>query len=116
MKSIFIFTIYVLFSLAGLTLIKMGGNSSGYTIKMLQFNVSIKTIAGLFFYGMSFLWYVFFISKMQISLVMPILTAINTCAVIAIGILVFGEKLNFGQLLGLGIIIVGVFLLGVFSK
>ena len=56
MKSIFIFTIYVLFSLAGLTLIKMGGNSSGYTIKMLQFNVSIKTIAGLFFYGMSFLW------------------------------------------------------------
>ncbi len=116
MKEIAFCVTYMLLSLAGMTFIKMGGHSSIYGIKIFNFIISIKTVIGIFFYGLSFLLYTFVISKMQLSIIIPIITAINTCAIVIIGILIFKEIVNLGQTVGIAIVIVGVFVMGFFSK
>ncbi|MCR4924825.1 MAG: hypothetical protein K5917_00895 [Clostridiales bacterium] len=116
MKNIVECVVYLLLALAGMTLIKMGGRSSGQFIHLLGFSVSLQTIAGMFFYGLSFLLYTFLISKMQLSITIPVLSMVSNCAVVMIGMIVFKEVLKPGQIVGITIMIAGVFIMGFFSK
>lgn len=116
MKNICICIIYLLLTLTGTTLIKMGGQSQTYNIHISPFlSFSPMTIAGIFFYGLSFLIYTFLISKMQISITMPVISATYSCALVVIGIILFKEVVNSGQLIGLGIIAIGILILGIWS-
>lgn len=116
MKYISICVLYILLTLIGMTLIKMGGRSSDFYIQILHFIINIKILIGIFFYGLSFLLYTFVISKMQLSITMPLLAAINSCAIVIIGVVIFKEILNLGQVVGIAIVIIGVFVMGFFSK
>lgn len=116
MKNIFFCVAYMILSLSGLTFIKLGGQSHVLGIHIGHFVISLKTFIGIFFYGLSFLLYTFVISRMQLSIIMPLLTAINCIAIVAIGISFFKEVINLGQIIGISIIVIGVFVMGIFSK
>ena len=116
MRNIALCAAYLLLSLIGMTLVKMGGRPPVSGIQILHFEVSIKTVIGMFFYGLSFLLYTFLVSRMTISIAMPALAAVSSCAIVVIGVIVFGEKLNAGQVAGIAIVIAGTFVMGIFSK
>lgn len=116
MKNICICVLYLLLTLTGMTLIKMGGQSLSHGIRISRFSISLMTLVGISLYGLSFLLYTFLISRMQISIVMPLLSAIHSCALVMVGVMIFHEVLNLGQMVGIAIVIVGVFVMGVLSK
>lgn len=115
-RNILVCAVYLALALIGSCFIKLGAESKGSSITLGGMTLGLKFFIGIFFYGCSFLLYTFVISKMQISLVIPILSALNSCAVVIIGMCLFGEKLNAGQLVGIGIVMCGVFLIGYYTK
>ena len=106
--------VYLIIALIGTTLIKRGGSEQAI-ISFSGLYISFKMIIGILFYGVSFLLYVFRISKMQISIVMPVLNALNSAAIVMIGVLLFKEKIVLGQAMGIVVVIFGVVLIGIYS-
>lgn len=108
--------VYLCLALVGMILIKMGGQDKAGGIEIWGITIGVKTFAGIFCYGCSFLIYTFVISQMQISLVIPILAALNSMGTILAGILIFKEYLSFGQLVGVAILILGIVVVGIYTK
>lgn len=115
-KTIVVGIIYVCLALVGMTLIKMGGQDKTNGVAFGGIIIGVKTILGVLFYGLSFLIYTFVISQMQISLILPILSALNSLGIVVIGRTVFNEQLNVGQFIGVGILLLGIILIGVYTK
>ena len=108
--------LYLFSALSGMTLIKLGHESvSGLKIPLLGF-MSFKVIIGMFLYATSFLIFVFFISKMKISVVVPIVSGLYCIFVMAIGILIFKEKITVWQMIGVVLISLGTVIVGVLKK
>lgn len=116
MQRVFICAVYLFFTTMGTTMIKMGGQGSGGGIRLMGYFLPYKLAAGVFCYGLSFLLYTAVISRMQVSLAVPVLSALNVCIAVFIGLAVFKEHLRCGQLAGVGIVILGVFVIGCFSR
>lgn len=116
-KEVFFLSIYIFFTLIGLTLIKMGAQGDGKEIyQIIGFRLTPKLIIGVLCYGISFLLYIVVISQMQISLVIPIAAAINSIGTIIIGLSVFHERLVTGQMVGILIVIIGTLVIGIFGR
>jgi len=64
-------------------------------------------LTGLFFYGISFILWLFVLSKIKLSVVYPI-TSMNFVLVIIASYYLFDEKLSLFQYAGILLIIVGV--------
>ena len=99
-----------------MALIKWGSMSDTSFFNILGVNINGWTIIGIGFYGLSFLTYILMISRLKISLAMPIIAGINSCAMVAMGLILFKEKLSIGQMIGIAIVISGIVVVGVFSK
>ena len=72
---------------------------------------SVYLFLGLFFFGIAFLFWLFILSKIQLNVVYPISTSLTLCLVTVASWFLFKEYLSFYQILGIVIIIFGVFLL-----
>lgn len=116
-REVMFLLIYVLITLMGLTLIKMGAQGEGKVIlHLLGVDVGPKLIIGIICYGFSFLMYIVVISQMQISLVIPVAGAINSIGIVVIGLTIFHEHLRLGQAVGVAIVVIGVLVTGIFSR
>ncbi len=116
-KELFLILLYVALALIGTTLIKLGGHDEGRNLfQIAGISITQKLIIGVVFYGVSFLMYIVVLTQMQISLALPIASAVNSVAVVIIGLIIFHEQLNLGQMIGIGIVLVGVLVIGLFSK
>lgn len=116
-KEIVYCIIYLLLTLVGMTMIKIGSQSTDHQLfKIVNVLISPKMVMGIICYGCSFLMYIFIISQMQISLMLPILSALNSVSIVIIGLTVFKETLVPGQLIGIAIIIFGTSVIVFFSK
>lgn len=116
-KEIGFCLLYLVSALAGMTLIKLEGQQEGQKIiKILGYPLTIRLILGVICYGISFLLFAVVISKLQISLIMPILSAATNIAIVIIGMTLFQEHLSLGQMTGIGVVIVGTLILGIFSR
>ena len=116
MLKFFLCAVYLFFTTMGTTLIKMGGQDCHNGIALMGYILSYRLLGGIFCYGFSFLLYTVVISRMQVSLAVPILSALNVCIAVSVGLLVFQEQLSYGQLAGVGIVVLGVFVIGCFSR
>lgn len=112
-REIVLSGIYILFSLLGLFLIKAGGLETAGELRLFGIPINGKTIVGIFCYGTSFLLYISVITKLQISIILPVLGAINACLTVIVGILVFSERLTLMQGIGIVVIIAGTLLVGI---
>lgn len=106
---------YIVLSCMGLCLMKAGGSSTT-GLSLWNFFASYKMLAGMFCYGVSFLIYTFIVSKSQISILVPLLSAVNCCIIVAAGKIFFQETMNGGQTIGIAFVIVGTLFIGFFSK
>lgn len=110
MKLIIMFTCYVLLASSGLILFKLGSTNTNLTLNIfgLSINYSIKMILGLLCYGFSFILWMLIVSKMNLTIAMPLSVAIVNTLVVVGSCLILKERITLMQGIGIFIVILGV--------
>lgn len=108
--NIILFILYVILSTSGLILFKFGAENANIHLNILGFgiNFSIKTLIGIFCYGCSFLLWMVIISRMNLTVAMPLSIAVVNTLVILGSCLILKEKITLHQGIGIFIVILGV--------
>lgn len=111
--NIILFIIYVFLSSSGLILFKLGANSANIHLDLLgiTLGISVKMILGIACYGLSFLLWLYLVSKMNLTIAMPLSVALVNTLVLIGSCLFLNEKISFVQGIGIFIIILGVVLI-----
>lgn len=108
--------LYLIFTVGGLVLVKMGSDSINLAITngIFNFSIGIKAIIGFILYVLSFLIYTFYIiKKFDLSYIYPIIAGITQVLVVIAGILIFKEHLSIPGIIGIVLIIVGIICLNI---
>lgn len=110
MKLIIMFICYVLLASSGLILFKLGSANNNLTLNIfgVSINYSIKMILGLLCYGLSFILWMLIVSKMNLTIAMPLNVAIVNTLVVVESCLVLKERITPMQGIGIFIVILGV--------
>ncbi len=110
MKIIIMFTCYVLLASSGLILFKLGSINNNLTLNVfgLSINYSVKMILGLLCYGFSFILWMLIVSKMNLTIAMPLSVAIVNTLVIVESCIILKEKITMIQGIGIFIVLFGV--------
>lgn len=104
------FTCYVLLASSGLILFKLGSINNNLTLNVfgLSINYSVKMILGLLCYGFSFILWMLIVSKMNLTIAMPLSVAIVNTLVIVESCIILKEKITTIQGIGIFIVLFGV--------
>lgn len=108
--------LYVIFSVSGLTLVKMGSNqniSGNFMLPVIEMYISKMTLTGLIFYGMSFCLYMGVISKFDLGIIIPILGGIVNIAILGVSYFVLKEHLSLNMVIGAMIITIGIVIMNI---
>jgi multidrug transporter EmrE-like cation transporter len=68
-------------------------------------------IGGLFFFGLSFVLYLYVLSKFEVSRIYPIITSANFALILLFSSLFIGETISLHRIVGVAIIGIGMFIL-----
>lgn len=107
-------SIYVIFSLLGLTFMKLGSTNeslTSYIIPIINMKITVLSFMGYLFYICSFCLYTFLITKFDLSVIIPVLGGIVNILIIVIAYIVFHEKIPVKSLIGIALIIIGIFIM-----
>lgn len=105
---------YVICSVAGLTLIKLGSNDivgNSLWLPVLNLRISMKSIAGIMCYGISFCLYLGVVSKFDLGFIIPILGGIVNISILVVSCYVLKEKLSINMIIGAVFIIIGIMIM-----
>jgi multidrug transporter EmrE-like cation transporter len=117
MDKFYIF-IYLILTVSGLTLVKLGSKGNPLLSRAddkLVWNVGPLVLLGLAFYVLSFLLFMWLISQYQLSVLIPLTTALVQLLIFIIAVTLFNEQFTFLKLVALVLIVAGVVLLQVKS-
>lgn len=108
-----LFILYVILASSGLVLFKLGSGNATIHWQLLGVHIdfSMKTILGIFCYGCSFLIWLYIVSRMNLTLAMPLSVALVNTLVVVESCLFLKEKISLTQGIGIVIIIAGVSLI-----
>ncbi len=110
--TIFLTILYLIFTTSGLTLIKLGGDSIKLSLSnSFGFKIGYLTLLGFILYAVSFLLWQKLLTMFELSQIVPIVTAIVQIIVFVIGVLVFKEKINIYNIVGIVVLLIGILLL-----
>ena len=116
-KTIMICLAYIAVALSGMTLIKAGYNSAPLlNVPFIGAGISLKTLCGILLYGISFLIFVFFVSRLKVSIIIPIVSGLHCALTVVVGMLVFHEQVSRGQIIGIAFIVAGTVMIGILEK
>ena len=110
---ILMFAVYALLSAGGLILFKMGGQDTAIQSSSsgLSLLLSWKMLAGILCYMLSFVLWLLIVSKTQLSFAMPLSVGVVNILVFLGSALYLHEEITPLKMIGLGVIIVGLFLI-----
>jgi len=106
--------LYVFFTVSSLILFKLGANSSqiGVVAKgILSLQISFTSIIGICCYLISFIIYLFLVSKNTLSFLLPVMTGIVYVSVLTASVLILKEKVTLFSAMGSLLILFGVILM-----
>jgi multidrug transporter EmrE-like cation transporter len=110
--------IYLVLTVSGLTLVKLGSDGSPLLSKSgdkLVWNVGPVVFLGLIAYGMSFLLFMWLVSQYQLSILIPLTTALVQLMIFVIAVTIFKEQLTLIKIVALALIVAGVVILQIKS-
>lgn len=113
-----ILAIYVATTSVGLIILKLGSNAGApvsYIENKLSFNLNIYSILGIIMYGFSFILYMYLISKYDLGYIIPLTTALVYIIIFIASFLVFKESFTLIKIIGISLIIAGIFLINIGS-
>ena len=113
--NIILFILYVILSSSGLIVFKLGALNPNINVNIFNISVSfsIKSVIGVFCYGFSFILWMIIVSRMNLTLAMPLSVAIVNTLVLLGSIIFLKEKITLLQGIGIFVIIFGVSLIGI---
>ena len=105
-----ILVLYILTTVTALVVLKLG-TSTGlpvtYIDSKLQFNINFYTVAGILLYGLSFVTYVYLISKNELGYIIPLAAAFVYILIFLASAVVFKEVFTLTKIIGIVLIIAG---------
>lgn len=114
-----ILTLYVITATSALVFLKLG-TASGLPVTIsagkLQLNVNAYVIAGFLIYGVSFLTYMYLISKNDLGYIIPVAAAFVYILLFISSYFVFKESFSALKIAGILFIITGIVCMGLSNK
>lgn len=103
-------TIYVILTLSGLALMKLGGNPGSISIAEgnINFGISPISLVGLICYLCSFLLFTRIVVMFDLSYIMPLVTGIVQVLTLVISKIIFKEEITTLGVVGAIIVIIGI--------
>ena len=114
MKFFLLIAIYVILNASGQLLIKIGTSELKQIVSFYDL-MNLKLISGIGLFGMSFLTWIYILSKSNLSYAFPFAVGLGYVAVVALAILVLKESLHSLQLMGMTLVWMGIILMSVHS-
>ena len=107
---VILFALYVCLSAGGLILFKMGAGDMSIHVTSAIFSIqfSWKMILGIVCYGCSFILWLVVVSKMNLSIAMPLSVGIVNVLVLLGSLVFLGETVTVAQWIGVGIVFIGL--------
>lgn len=112
--SLLILIAYVFFTSAGLIVIKLGTAPGQHILQLsdkLSIPFNLPIFAGIFLYGMSFVLYIYLISKFDLGYIIPLTTALVYILIFIASFIIFKEPFTMLKIAAIGLIVCGLVLL-----
>ena len=108
--QIILVILYLVLTVSGLVLMKMGNNPGSIAIKdgTATFGISLISFAGLFCYLCSFLLFTRIVVMFDLSYIMPIVTGIVQILTLVASKVVFKENISVYGIVGASLVIIGI--------
>ncbi len=102
---------FIFFGVSGMILVKLGGDSIELSLQNeIYFKIGYITLIGLILYILSFVLWQRLIIISKTSILVPITTGISQILILLAGYYIFQENINTYSILGIILIITGIFL------
>jgi drug/metabolite transporter (DMT)-like permease len=106
-----ILALYVLATTAGLVVLKLGtrtGLPISYIDGRVHMNINAYTVIGLFMYALSFITYVYLISKYDLGFILPLALAFVYILIFIASAIIFKESFTATKIIGICMILGGL--------
>jgi len=110
----FIIALYVATTASGLVLLKLGTNGASFVSLVdgrLNWNIGLLSVMGIFLYGVSFLLYIYLISKFNLGFIIPLTTGLVYILIFVASFVIFKESFTATKIAAIVLIVSGVILL-----
>lgn len=107
-------TLYILATSSALVLLKLGSKAAPpihFANNKLQLNINPLVLGGVFLYGLSFLIYIYLVSKNDLGYIIPLTTAFVYVAIFVASYFIFNEVFTTLKVIGIALILSGLILL-----
>ncbi len=118
MVLVVLFAVYALLSAGGLVLFKLGGQDAAFQVGKTGFSLALswKMLLGILCYLCSFLLWLVIVSRTQLTFAMPLSVGIVNTLVFLGSAHFLGERITPLKILGLAVIVLGLFLISIPKK
>ena len=118
LMKILLIAIYVVLSISGLVLVKLGGNPGSVALKGGEFSIGFNLISliGLICYICSFLLFTRIVIMFDLSYIMPLCTGVVQTVTLIVSYLVFKEKISIYGIVGASLVIIGIMIMNIKIK
>lgn len=111
-----ILALYAVITSLALIVLKLGAKSGAvveHVNNKISFNINTYTLVGVFFYGVSFLLYVYLISRYDLGYIIPVAAAFVYILIFTASYFIFHETFTVIKVAGIVLIVGGLVLLNV---
>ena len=108
--KIVLLLVYLCFTVSGLVLMKLGGNSGQIAVNegIFHFNISLVSALGFFCYLCSFLIFTQLVLMFDLSYIMPVTAGVVQVLTLIAAKIIFKEQMSIQAIIGATLVIIGV--------
>lgn len=114
--QVFFISTYVILTSGALITIKLGSQAGRKAFSLLGFDFNYWLVSGVLMYGISFLIYIYLISKYDLGIIIPLLAAFVYILVFVSSYFILHEQFTILKIVAIVLILLGVILLGIGSS
>jgi drug/metabolite transporter (DMT)-like permease len=104
-----IIALYVATTSLALIVLKLGTtHASGWKIDKVAMQINLYTVLGIALYGISFLLYIYLISKYDLGYIIPLVTAFVYILIFTASFFIFKEAFTAMKVVGITLIVAGL--------
>ncbi len=118
MKKYILVIFYIVLYIAGLVLLKFGGNTGSLEFEndSFIFSMNLISLIGFISYILSFLLFTNIIVKFDLSYIMPISSGLVQVITLISGFVIFNEQIKVKGIIGAIIVILGIIIMNLKNK
>ena len=118
MKKMILVILYILLTITGLVLMKLGGNTGSILIENMSFSFTMNFISliGFISYILSFLLFTNIVVKFDLSYIMPITSGLIQVLTLLSGFFIFNEIISTKGIIGASLVICVIIVMNIKVK